>query len=143
MLRELYHKWRVRSLKSIGEGAWVSGSSLIYHPHRCEIGARTRVVGICTIYAEGEVSIGDDVWIASHCVISSVTHPTDPIERRTGKLIFAPVYIQDNVWIGAGAVIMPGVTIGREAIVGAGAVVTKDVPPEMTVVGVPARRIYE
>ncbi len=93
------------------------------------------------IYAEGGVSIGSDVLIAAHCTIASVTHPTDPDERRTGRREFAPVRIEDGAWLGAGAIVLPGVTVGRDAIVGAGAVVTKDVPPGETVVGVPARQV--
>lgn len=128
-----------RSLKSIGDSTWVSEAALIYHPDRCEIGERSQIIGVTVIYAEGGVSIGSDVWIATNCAISSVTHPTDPDERRTGRLLFAPVRIEDGAWLGAGAIILPGVTVGRDAIVAAGAVVTRDVPPGETVMGVPAR----
>jgi acetyltransferase-like isoleucine patch superfamily enzyme len=129
-----------RSLKSCGEGSLVRETAVIYHPDRCDIGSRTLVVGGTVIYAEGGVSIGSDVWIAAQCTISSVTHPTDPDERRTGRLEFAPVRIEDGAWLGAGAIVLPSVTVGRDAIVGAGAVVTRDVPPGATVVGVPARQ---
>jgi acetyltransferase-like isoleucine patch superfamily enzyme len=128
-----------RSLKSIGEDSQVPETAVIYHADRCEIGERSRIIGNTVIYAEGGVSIGSDVWIATHCTITSVTHPTDPDERRTGRLLLAPVRIDDGAWLGAGAVILPGVTVGRDAIVGAGAVVTRDVPPGETVTGVPAR----
>lgn len=148
---ERHLSWRVanfqrrqihNSLKSIGDDSAVSEAALIYHADRCEIGERSRIIGNTVIYAEGGVTIGSDVWIASHCTITSVTHPTDPDERRTGRLLFAAVCIEDGVWLGAGAIILPGVTVGRDAIVGAGAVVTKDVPPGETVTGVPARTRY-
>lgn len=128
-----------RSLKSIGDESEVLDKVLIYHPDQCEIGERSRIIGTTVIYAHGGVTIGSDVWIAAHCTISSVTHPTDPDERRTGRLLYAPVRIEDGAWLGAGAIILPGVTVGRDAIVGAGAVVTRDVPPGETVTGVPAR----
>lgn len=127
-----------RSLKSIGDGSEVLEKVLIYHSNRCEIGERSRIIGMTVIYAEGGVSIGSDVWIGAHCTLTSVTHPTDPAERRTGRLVLAPVRIEDGAWLGAGAIILPGVTVGRDAIVGAGAVVTRDVPPGETVTGVPA-----
>jgi maltose O-acetyltransferase len=129
-----------RSLKSCGEGTQILENVVIYHLDRCDIGSRTLVVGMTVIYAEGGVSIGSDVLIAAHCTITSVTHPTDPDERRTGRREFAPVRIEDGAWLGAGAIVLPGVTVGRDAIVGAGAVVTRDVPPGATVVGVPARQ---
>lgn len=134
-------RWHLkrRSLKSLGDGSGVMEHVVIYNPERCAIGSRSLVVGMTLIYAEGGVSIGDDVLIAAHCTISSVTHPTDPDERKTGRRECAPVRIEDGAWLGAGAIVLPGVTIGRNAIVGAGAVVTKDVPPGKTVFGVPAR----
>jgi acetyltransferase-like isoleucine patch superfamily enzyme len=136
---ELRRRRVIRSLKSIGEGSEVLDKAVIYYAERCEIGERSHIIGTAVIYAEGGVSIGSDVWIAAHCTISSVTHPTDPDERRTGRLLLAPVRIDDGAWLGAGSIILPGVTVGRDAIVGAGAVVTRDVPPGETVMGVPAR----
>jgi acetyltransferase-like isoleucine patch superfamily enzyme len=133
------HREVRRSLKSIGDDSEVCPTVVIYRADRCEIGERSRIIGNTVIYAEGGVTIGSDVWIAAHCTISSVTHPTDPDDRRTGRLLLAPVRIEDGAWLGAGAIILPGVTVGRDAIVGAGAVVTKDVPPGETVIGVPAR----
>jgi maltose O-acetyltransferase len=138
--RSLRRELMRRSLKSCGEGTDVLDHVVIYQPERCDIGSRTLVVGMTVIYAGGGVSIGSDVHIGAHCTISSVTHPTDPDERRTGRLEFAPVRIEDGAWLGAGAIVLPGVTVGRDAIVGAGAVVTRDVPPGDTVLGVPARQ---
>ena len=88
-----------RSLKSIGEDSQVPETAVIYHADRCEIGERSRIIGNTVIYAEGGVSIGSDVWIATHCTITSVTHPTDPDERRTGRLLFAPVRMDDGAWL--------------------------------------------
>lgn len=145
---EEHLRWRVaqhgrlrvhRSLKAIGEGSLVRETVVIYSPAHCEIGARSCINWMTVIYAEGGVSIGSDVHVAAHCTITSMTHPIDADERRTGRTEFAPVRIEDGAWLGAGAVVLPGVTIGRDAIIGAGAVVTRDVPAGACAGGVPAR----
>lgn len=91
------------------------------------------------VFAGGGVFIGDGCLISSHCVISSATHPKDPARRA--EVIGAPVRLERGVWLGAGVLVLPGVTIGEEAIIGAGAVVTKDVPARAVCVGNPARVI--
>lgn len=87
----------------------------------------------------GGIFIGDNVLIAPRVNILSVNHPTDPA-LRTG-LILKPVRISNNVWIGAGATILPGVNIGENAIIAAASVVAKDVPPNCIVAGNPAKII--
>ena len=85
------------------------------------------------------VTFGDDVLLGPGVLISTANHPKDPEQRRKGIETAHPISIGNNVWIGMGAKILPGVTIGDNAIVAAGAVVTKDVPENVTVMGVPAR----
>ena len=93
----------------------------------------------CKFQDQGGITIGNGCQIGHNVVIATLNHDKDPENR--GTLHPSPVVIGDNVWIGSGAVILPGVTIGYGAIVAAGAVVTKDVPPLVTVAGVPARRV--
>jgi maltose O-acetyltransferase len=88
-----------------------------------------------------EVSIGEKTQIGPPVHIYAADHPRDPKQRRTGLERGKPVTIGRNVWIGDGAIILPGVTIGDDAVVGAGSVVTRDVPPSTTFVGNPARRL--
>lgn len=84
------------------------------------------------------MAIGDDVLIAAHAVITSLTH--DPgCYPYSSSLVAKPVIIEDGVWIGSGAIILPGIRIGARSIVGAGAVVTRDVEPGTIVAGNPAR----
>jgi maltose O-acetyltransferase len=85
------------------------------------------------------VEIGNRVMIASHVAISSLTHDHSRQSMRHSPVVQKKIVIEDDVWIGAGAVILPGITLGHGAVVGAGAVVTKDVPPYSIVVGNPAR----
>ncbi|RAP52530.1 MAG: galactoside O-acetyltransferase [Methanosphaera sp. SHI613] len=91
----------------------------------------------CLMMARGGINIGDDTMIAANVQLVSNNH--DEYEREV--LLCDEVNIKKGVWIGAGATILPGVTIGKYAIVGAGAVVTKDVPDYGVVVGAPARLI--
>ncbi|TMR41107.1 sugar O-acetyltransferase [Actinomadura geliboluensis] len=87
------------------------------------------------------ITIGSDVQIGPNVQLLTPTHPLAP-ERRRAKLEAAePIVIEDNVWLGGGAIVLPGVTIGENSVIGAGAVVTKDVPANVVAVGNPARVI--
>ena len=94
-----------------------------------------------TLVDDGEIFIGDDVMIGPNCNIATAVHPISPRLRRHKLQFNKPVHIGDNVWVGAGAIILPGVTIGKNSVIGAGSVVTKDVPPDVIVGGSPARVI--
>ncbi|EJN55630.1 DapH/DapD/GlmU-related protein [Loigolactobacillus coryniformis] len=87
----------------------------------------------------GGIYIGDHVLIGPNVTIASVNHRIEPAERRNLEL--QPVYIHDNAWLGANVTVTPGVTIGVNAIVAAGAVVTRNVAANRVVAGVPARMI--
>lgn len=106
-----------------------------------EIGDRSWLAPFCLVYGNGGVSIGNDVLIAPRVSINTVSHHAErtdvPINDQ--GTYCDPVRIDDDVWIGMHAVILQGVHIGRGAIIGAGAVVTRDVPPGALAVGVPAR----
>jgi galactoside O-acetyltransferase len=93
------------------------------------------------VYGNGGVEIGRDVMVASHCAINTVSHHFDRTDipmNRQGTYC-DPIVLEDDVWIGTAAVILQGVRIGRGSIIGAGAVVTRDIPPYSIAVGVPAR----
>lgn len=91
----------------------------------------------CTFLDQGGITIEDSVFIGPGAKILTEHHPEEPALRH--RLLTKPVVIRRNAWIGAGAMILPGVTVGENAIVGAGAVVTKDVPNNAVVAGVPAK----
>lgn len=96
-----------------------------------------------TILDRAKVCIGDNVMIGPNVLISTVSHPTSPLERRAHMSFAKPITIGSDVWIGGNAVILPGITIGDNAIVAAGAVVTHDVPPNCIVAGVPAVKLRD
>lgn len=102
------------------------------------VGTRVFINRNCTLMDFGGIDIGDRVLIGPNVSLISCGHPVEPAERRDGITV-APIRIEHDVWIGAGATILQGVTVGAHAVVAAGAVVTGDVPPRTLVAGVPAR----
>jgi acetyltransferase-like isoleucine patch superfamily enzyme len=103
------------------------------------IGKRVYVNHACTFLDMGGITLEDDVLIGPKVNLVTENHPLDPVNRRA--LICKPIVIKRNAWIGAAATILPGVTIGENAVVAAGAVVSKDVPANTVVGGVPAKVI--
>nr|WP_315247257.1 DapH/DapD/GlmU-related protein [uncultured Flavobacterium sp.] len=93
----------------------------------------------CTFLALGGITIEDDVLIGPKVSLITENHPLNPLERK--GLICKPILIKKNAWIGANATILPGVTIGENAVVAAGAVVSKDVPDNTIFGGIPAKFI--
>lgn len=96
-----------------------------------------------TAVDDGHIYIGDDVMIAPNVTIATAAHPVEPSLRRQAVQYNVDVHIGANVWIGAGAVILPGVTIGENSVIGAGSVVTKDIPANVVAVGNPCRVLRE
>ena len=131
----------VERFASVGEGA------VIRAPFHCDYGFNIRLgAGAflnfnCVLLDVVEITIGDGTQIGPAGQIYTADHPRDPAERASGLEFGRPVRIGGIVWIGGGAIILPGITIGDDAVIGAGSVVTRDVAHGATVVGNPARRI--
>lgn len=130
-------------LGKIGEG------SQILPPFRCnygkhiEIGQKSFINFNVSMIDVGKIIIGDHVLIGPNTGIYTAIHPIDPEIRSKGVQKARPIIIEDKAWIGGSVTILPGVRIGYGAIVGAGAVVTKDVPAMTIVAGNPAKAIRE
>ncbi len=133
----------IRSLLGRIWGQPVDTSVRMFPPFYTAFGKLTRVgrevfVNFgCTFLDQGGITIEDGVFIGPGAKILTEHHPEAPGLRH--RLLVKPVVIRRNAWIGAGAIVLPGVTVGENAIVGAGAVVTKDVPADTVAAGVPAR----
>ncbi|OMJ17856.1 putative acetyltransferase [Smittium culicis] len=93
----------------------------------------------CVILDPGRVDIGNDVMFGPNVQIYTVTHPLEYVKRNTRQHIARSIKIGDNVWIGGGSIILPGITIGNNSVIAAGSVVTKDVPENVVVAGNPAK----
>jgi acetyltransferase-like isoleucine patch superfamily enzyme len=136
----------VRALFSELIGRQVDDSFLLIPPFYATGGADTRIgrnVFVnqnCTFYDLGGLDIADDVMIGPNVSLITSGHPVEP-SRRRDFTIAKPIVIERNVWIAAGATIIGGVTVGENSVVAAGAVVTKNVPPNTLVGGNPARVI--
>jgi maltose O-acetyltransferase len=93
----------------------------------------------CIVLDCATVRIGDRVLIASGVQLVTATHPIDSAERRIGLEFAMPIVVEEDVWIGAGAIVCPGVTIGARSVIGAGSVVVRDVPRDVVAAGNPCR----
>jgi acetyltransferase-like isoleucine patch superfamily enzyme len=158
-------KFSLDQFLKIGTDVIIENETLVFHPETIEIGDHV-YIGHQTIlkgYYQGKMQIGDGTWIGQQCFLHSAGtitigknvgiapgvkimtsyHSEEGIQTPIlhSKLIFKPVIIEDDVDIGIGAIILPGVTIGKGTQIGAGAVVNKTIKPYSVAVGVPAKII--
>jgi maltose O-acetyltransferase len=131
LLREL--------LGEVGDGVVVKPPFRCDYGSQISIGARTFVNYGCVVLDVVPVRIGADCQVASNVQLLAATHPVEPEPRREGWEYGEPITIGDNVWLGGGVIVCPGVTIGEDSVVGAGAIVTRDLPPRVVAAGNPAR----
>lgn len=120
-----------------GEGSRLMTPTTVVRGQNVKIGKRVVIMNNSLFMSAGGITIEDDVLVAANTQLISNNH--DPGEHMV--ITCKPVVLKRNCWIGAGATILPGVTVGENAIVGAGAVVTKDVEPNTVVGGIPAKLI--
>ena len=112
------------------------------HGLNIRVGRNVFINQACMLNDIGGIEIGDDVMIGPRVSLLTAGHPLDP-DRRRRQIVAAPITIERNVWLGAGATVLQGVTVGSDAVVAAGAIVTRDVPARTLVAGVPARVVRE
>jgi maltose O-acetyltransferase len=142
-LAQSYKTGQLRSmLGGSHTGLRIQHPVVIEHPEKVRIGRGCSIAAFLHVWGGGGVTIGDRVLIASHVSIVSETHDYTA-HPMTETAVRKPVVIEDDVWLGTHCTILPGVTVGRGAVIGAGAVVTKNVEPFTIQAGVPARRVGE
>jgi len=143
-------QWKLASslqaarLRSVGRDCMIYSTARIHGARHVALGHRVTINDFVHIWGAGGVTIGDDSMIAAHSAIVTTTHDIDALKKGRkyrDTVLLRPVVIGKNVWIGTSAIVLPGVVIGDDSVVAAGAVVTKDVPPRTLVAGVPARTV--
>ncbi|NDW19480.1 sugar O-acetyltransferase [Dysgonomonas sp. 216] len=137
-------------LGSVGNNVWISAPFSVDYGENIHIGNNCEINMNCTFLDCNKITIGDNTGIGPNVQIYAVSHPINPSERLTQtddgtfpfwKSLTAPVTIGNNVWIGGGSIILPGVTIGDNTTIGAGSVVNKSIPANCLAVGSPCKVI--
>jgi len=130
-------------MQKVGQNTIIMGGFVVRGPKGISIGDNTLINYRCSLDGSGGLKIGRDVMIGQGVIIFSAGHKFDRLDIPMIQqgYVLRKVVINDDVWIGSNAIILPGVTIGKGAIIGAGAVVTKNVEPYAIVAGVPAKKI--
>jgi maltose O-acetyltransferase len=126
-------------LAEIGEGTQIRPPFFCDFGDGIRIGSRTFVNFNCTMLDGAPISIGSECLLAAGVQLITATHPIDPIARRAAWEQALPVTLADGVWLGAGALVCPGTSIGENTVVGAGSVVTRSLPAGVVAYGNPAR----
>ena len=131
----------VKELLGQSEGAWINPPFYCDYGFNIEVGKNFFANYNCTMLDVAKITIGENCFMASNVAIYTAGHPIHPDSRNSMYEYGIPVTIGDNVWIGGNTVICPGVTIGSNCVVGAGSVVTKDIPDWSVAAGNPCRVI--
>lgn len=130
-------------LGSVGDNCWIEPPIRVAYGSHIHIGNNFYGNFNLVVVDDATVTIGDNVMVAPNVTISTAGHPIDPDIRITGQQFSLPVHIEDNVWLGTGVIVHPGVVIGRNSVIGSGSVVTKSIPPNVVAAGVPCRVLRE
>lgn len=123
----------------VGKNIWIEPPLRVAYGNRTYIGDNFYANFNLVLIDDINIFIGNNVMFAPNVTISTTGHPIHPNLRKNGEQFSFPVKIEDNVWIGSGVVILPGVTIGENSVIGAGSVVTKDIPKNVVAVGNPCK----
>lgn len=131
----------IKELFGRSDGAWVNPPFYCDYGFNIEVGSNFFANYNCTMLDVAKITIGDNCFMASNVAIYTAGHPIHPDSRNSMYEYGIPITIGDNVWIGGNTVICPGVTIGSNCVIGAGSVVTKDIPDWTVAAGNPCRVI--
>jgi len=128
-------------LGSIGSGSWIEAPFFCDYGTQIRLGARVFVNMACVFLDAAPITLGDDVQLGPGVQLLTSDHPRDAGERATGFESARPIEIGDRAWLGGGVIVLPGVEIGRDCVIGAGSVVTRSLAPGVVAVGNPCRVI--
>lgn len=128
---------------AVGKDVWIEPNLMLARGKTVTLGDGVYINSNLTLIDDWKIDIGNHVLIATGVTICTTGHPLHYEARPNGEMFCKPVKIEDWAWIGSNVVILPGVTIGRGAVVGAGSIVTKDIPPMTLAVGNPCKVLRE
>ena len=124
----------------VGEGTYVESPYFgNWGGHHVHLGKNVYINAGVKLVDDTHIYVGDYTMMGPNVVLATAGHPIDPVLREKGLQYNQPVHIGRNCWLGAGVIVMPGVTIGDNSVIGAGSVVTKDIPANVVAVGNPCR----
>lgn len=130
-----------RLVGAAGEGVWIEPPFFCDYGSNIRLGDRVYFNFNCVVLDVAPVTIGSDVLLGPAVQIYTATHPLDPAARRSGLEAAKPIAIGSDVWVGGGAILLPGVTVGDGTVIAAGSVVAGDVPAGVLAAGNPCRVI--
>ena len=133
-----------KMLAEVGENCFIEAPFYAnWGGHHLHLGNGIYINYGLTCVDDTHIYIGDRTLLGPNCTLAAASHPIDPELRRMGYQYNAPVRIGQNCWLGAGVIVLPGVTVGDNAVIGAGSVVTRDLPSNVVAVGNPCRVLRE
>lgn len=133
----------VELLGYIPENVNISSPFMVDYGYNIKFGKNV-FINVNSYFMDGaEITLGDNVFVGPSCGFYTASHPLDAEDRRKGLEKASPITVGDDVWIGADVSVMPGVTIGDRCVIGAGSVVTKDLPSDSLAMGVPCHVVRE
>ena len=140
-------KKRIELIKKIlgktGEHIWIESDFYCDYGYNIEAGDKFYINHNCVILDCAKVTFGENVFIGPNCGFYTAIHPTDAEKRNKCIECAKPITVGNNVWIGGNVSVLPGVTIGDNAVIGAGSVVVKDIPANVVAVGNPCKPLKE
>ncbi len=139
--RELRGRIIVELLGSVGDGVWIEPPFYCDYGTNIVLGSNVYFNFNCVILDPASVTIGDNAMFGPAVQIYTANHPINASKRRMGAEFAQPIEIGSDVWVGGGAIILPGVHIGARSVIGAGSVVTRDIPEDVFAAGNPCRVI--
>ena len=141
IIYKIKHFFFCLNFKHLGKNSRFAFPLIIENKENVSIGNNTGIGAYVHMWGSGGINIGNNVLIAAHCCITSLNHDYHNTLIRNGEIIKRKVTIEDDVWLGYNTIVLPGITIGKGAVIGAGSVVTSDIPPYAIAVGNPAKVI--
>lgn len=132
-----------RLLGQMGENCCVNAPFWVDYGYRTTVGDYFFANRNCQIQDGGGVTFGDHVFIGPNCTFTTAEHALDAAQRNAGLEVAMPIRVGSNVWFGTGCTVLAGVTIGDNAVIAAGSVVTRDIPANVVAAGVPCRVLRE